>query len=154
MDTVFLILRVVLSLAAVLAVIWFVQRRVSRGGGRLRAQKAITVIGRQAVGSKASVAVIEVGGQRFLLGVTDHAVNILHTAPAPSAESTSDAFSRVLAEAGTPTTEIAPALAASTAAPAADPAIVAAELVPAKGPLAGSILSADTWKRAFASLTS
>jgi flagellar protein FliO/FliZ len=152
MDTLFLILRVVLSLAAVLGVIWFVQRRVSRGAGRLRSQKAITVIGRQAVGSKASVAVIEVGGQRFLLGVTDHAVNILHTAPAPSAESTSDAFSRVLAEAGTPATELAPALVATDGA--LDPAIVAPELVAAKGPLAGSILSADTWKRAFASLKS
>ncbi len=149
MDTLFLILRVVLSLAAVLGVIWFVQRRISRGGGRLRSQKAITVVGRQAVGSKASVAVIEVGGQRFLLGVTDHAVNILHTAPAPSAESTSDAFSRVLAEAGTPATELAPALVTPVSAPALDPAIITA-----KGPLAGSILSADTWKRAFASLKS
>jgi len=149
MDTVFLILRVLLSLAAVLGVIWFVQRRVSRGSGRQRSQKAITVVGRQAVGSKASVAVIEVGGQRFLLGVTDHAVNILHTAPAPSAESTSDAFSRVLAEAGTPATELAPALVTPAAARPLDPAIV-----PAKGPLAGSILSADTWKRAFASLKS
>jgi flagellar protein FliO/FliZ len=145
-DTLFLILRVALSLAAVLLVIWFIQKRVSKGSGRLRSQKAITVVGRQAVGSKASVAVIEIDGTRFVLGVTDHAVNVLHTMERPVAESTSEAFSRVLAEADAPLT--------------ADPVLVAprtdlaSALVAPKGPLAGSILSADTWKRAFASLKS
>lgn len=146
MDTLFLFLRVALSLAAVLGVIWFIQRRVSRGGGRLRAQKAITVVGRHAVGSKASVAVIEIDGIRFVLGVTDHTVNVLHTAERVAVESTSDAFSRVLAEADAP-------LSAEPVVAASRPELASALVAP-QGPLAGSILSANTWKRAFASLKS
>jgi flagellar protein FliO/FliZ len=145
-DTLFLFLRVALSLAAVLGVIWFIQRRVSRGGGRLRAQKAITVVGRQSVGSKASVAVIEIDGTRFVLGVTDHAVNVLHTVEKTPVESTSEAFSRVLAEADAP-------LAAEPVA-VASRAELSSALVAPQSPLAGSILSATTWKRAFASLKS
>ena len=151
MDTVFLILRVALSLAAVLLVIWFIQKRVSKGSGRLRTQKAITVVARQAVGSKASVAVIEIDGTRFVLGVTDHAVNVLHTLERPSVESTSEAFSRVLAEADAPLTSVAVSAEPVLATGRTD---LASALVAPKGPLAGSILSADTWKRAFASLKS
>jgi flagellar protein FliO/FliZ len=134
MDTLFLALRVLLSLAAVLGVIWFAQRRLSKGV-RAKAGKTINVVGRQGIGAKASVAVIDVDGKRFLLGVTEHAVTILHTSDAPIAAA--EAFSRALeAETG------APAAAAAAKAP----------LATAKGPLAGSILSADTWRRAFASL--
>ena len=130
MDTVFLALRVVLSLAAVFGIIWYAQRKIGKG---LRAKqgKTITVVGRQGVGAKASVAVIDVDGKRFLLGVTEHSVNILHTSDTP--EAPAEAFSRVLTEEG---------------------GNVAVEEVrpPSSSPLAGSILSADTWRRAFASL--
>lgn len=130
MDTLFLALRVLLSLAAVLGIIWYAQRRISKGT-RSKAGKAITIIGRQGIGAKASVAVIEMDGKRFLLGVTEHQVTILHTADAPV--ETAAAFSQVME--------------AETGEAPAKPA-----LEPAKGPLAGSILSADTWRRAFASL--
>lgn len=130
MDTVFLALRVVLSLAAVLGVIWYAQRKISKGT-RTRQGKTITVIGRQGVGAKASVAVIDVDGKRFLLGVTEHSVNILHTSDTP--EAPAEAFSRVLTEEG-----------GDVAIEAVTPA--------SSSPLAGSILSADTWRRAFASL--
>lgn len=130
MDTLFLALRVILSLAAVLGVIWYAQRKISKGS-RARQGKTITVVGRQGVGAKASVAVIDVDGKRFLLGVTEHSVNILHTSDTP--EAPAEAFSRVLTEEG---------------------GNVAVEAVKPGGstPLAGSILSADTWRRAFASL--
>jgi flagellar protein FliO/FliZ len=129
-DTVFLVLRVALSLAAVLGILWYAQRRISRGT-RAKQGKTITVVGRQGVGAKASVAVIEVDGKRFLLGVTEHSVSILHTSDTP--EAPAEAFSRVLTEEG---------------------GNVAVEEVrpPSSSPLAGSILSADTWRRAFASL--
>jgi len=129
-DTVFLALRVVLSLAAVLGVIWYAQHKISKGT-RTRQGKTITVIGRQGVGAKASVAVIDVDGKRFLLGVTEHSVNILHTSDTP--EAPAEAFSRVLTEEG-----------GDVAIEAVTPA--------SSSPLAGSILSADTWRRAFASL--
>jgi flagellar protein FliO/FliZ len=128
MDTLFLALRVLLSLAAVLGVIWYAQRRIGRGV-RSRPGKTINVVGRQGIGAKASVAVIDVDGKRFLLGVTEHAVTILHTADAPTAAAV--AFSQVL----------------ETESAEKETAIATA-----KGPLAGSILSADTWRRAFASL--
>jgi len=139
MDTLMLTLRVVLSLAAVLGVIWYAQRKISRGtrGGKAR---TISVVGRQSVGSKASVAVVDVDGKRFLLGVTEHAVTILHTADAPL--DSAEAFSLALDEetdvgsAATQPRNPAPALVRPTAA----------------SPLAGSLLSADTWRRAFASL--
>lgn len=130
MDTLFLALRVLLSLAAVLGIIWYAQRRISKGT-RSKAGKAINIVGRQGIGAKASVAVIDMDGKRFLLGVTEHQVTILHTSDAPVAPA--EAFSQVLeVETG------------ENAKPSA--------LEPAKGPLAGSILSADTWRRAFASL--
>ncbi len=139
MDTLMLTLRVVLSLAAVLGVIWYAQRRISRGtrGGRA---KTISVVGRQSVGSKASVAVVDVDGKRFLLGVTEHAVTILHTADAPL--DSAEAFSLALDEETDP--------GATNAHPRnAAPALVRPT---STSPLAGSLLSADTWRRAFASL--
>lgn len=130
MDTLLLALRVALSLAAVLGVIWYVQRRVSKGN-RAKQGRTITVVGRQGVGAKASVAVIDVDGKRFLLGVTEHSVNILHTSDTP--EAPAEAFSRALTEEG------------------GDLAVEAVR-PPGASPLAGSILSPDTWRRAFASL--
>ena len=131
MDTLFLALRVVLSLAAVLGVIWYVQRRVSKGA-RTKQGKTISVVSRQGVGAKASVAVIDVDGKRFLLGVTEHSVNVLHTSDTP--EAPAEAFSRALTEEGV------------------DVKAVGVGPVSSSTPLAGSILSADTWRRAFASL--
>ena len=133
MDTVFLALRVILSLAAVFGIIWYAQRKIGKG---LRAKQGntITVVGRQGVGAKASVAVIDVDGKRFLLGVTEHSVNILHTSDTP--EAPAEAFSRVLTEEG-----------GNVEAGAVIPRIAQPS-----SPLAGSILSADTWRRAFASL--
>lgn len=128
MDTVFLALRVIVSLAAVLGVIWYIQRRVTKGRGFRRGSNPIAVVGRQGVGGKASVAVVEVDGKRFLLGVTEQAVTILHTSDAPVAPA--EEFAKALeAEGGTD--------AITTAKPS---------------PLAGSLLSAETWRRAFASL--
>ena len=134
MDTLFLALRVLLSLAAVLGVIWYAQRRISKGT-RSKAGKTISVVGRQGIGAKASVAVIDVDGKRFLLGVTEHSVNILHTSDAP--EAPAEVFAQAMeAETGEKAQPGEKVIAAGSAT----------------GPLAGSILSADTWRRAFASL--
>jgi len=79
MDTVFLALRVVVSLGAVLGAIWFLHRWLTKGGKSpaRRAGKAITVVARQSLGAKASVAVVETDGRRFLLGVTEQAITVL-----------------------------------------------------------------------------
>ncbi|MET0934123.1 MAG: flagellar biosynthetic protein FliO [Mycetocola sp.] len=101
MDTVFVALRVLLSLAAVLALLWYAQRRITRGTAKGKTAELVTVVGRQGIGLKASVVVVDVDGTRFLLGVTEHAVNVLHSADAPgattAAESPTDAFAATLA---------------------------------------------------------
>jgi len=86
MDALILGLRVFVALGAVLGLMWFLQRRLGKGTGRRRADRALTIVSRQSVGQKASVVVVDASGQRFLLGVTEHAVNVLHTGDIPAEE--------------------------------------------------------------------
>ncbi|MDQ0754142.1 flagellar biosynthetic protein FliO [Arthrobacter sp. B3I4] len=124
MDSLILGLRVAVALGAVLGLIWLLQRRLGRGTGRRRADAALSVVSRQSVGQRASVVVVDAGGQRFLLGVTDHAVNVLHTGDIPeeaAAEPTHEphrgraagAFAQILAGASTAAPATAPADAAA-----------------------------------------
>lgn len=83
MDSFILGLRVLVALGTVLGLIWFVQKRLGKGKGRRRADAALTVVSRQVVGQKASVVVVDAGDKRFLLGVTEHAVTVLHSSDAP-----------------------------------------------------------------------
>ena len=105
MDALILGLRVFVALGAVLGLMWLLQRRLGKGTGRRRADRALTIVSRQSVGQKASVVVVDASGQRFLLGVTEHAVNVLHTgeipadaeeAAAPEARRGAGEFARVL----------------------------------------------------------
>ena len=50
--------------------------------GRARASRSPSSA-RRGIGQKASVVVVDTGGKRFLLGVTEHSVNVLHTDDAP-----------------------------------------------------------------------
>jgi len=84
MDALILGLRVFVALGAVLGLMWLLQRRLGKGSGRRRADRALTIVSRQSVGQKASVVVVDASGQRFLLGVTEHAVNVLHTGDIPA----------------------------------------------------------------------
>jgi flagellar protein FliO/FliZ len=81
-ETVFVALRVALSLAAVLGLLWYVQRRVTRSGPAKRNASLVTVVGRQGIGQKASVVVVDIEGTRFVLGVTEQSVNVLHSTAA------------------------------------------------------------------------
>lgn len=109
MDSLILGLRVVVALGAVLGLMWYLQRRLGKGTGRRRADRALTVISRQSLGQKASLVVVDAAGQRFLLGVTEHAVNVLHTgdipaepeeeAPVPGTSRGFGEFARLLSEA-------------------------------------------------------
>jgi flagellar protein FliO/FliZ len=91
-------LRVVLSLAAVLALIWAAQRYARRSARPVDPGDTITVVTRQGVGGKASVVMVEAAGHRFLLGVTEQHVNVLHTGEIPPPQpSTDDLFAHSLA---------------------------------------------------------
>ncbi|MGN7800142.1 flagellar biosynthetic protein FliO [Leifsonia sp. 22587] len=85
METLFIALRVLVVLGVIVALLWFVQRRVSKGRttARRRRGNAVTVVGRQGIGAKASVVVVDVDGNRFVLGVTERQVSVLHTSDRP-----------------------------------------------------------------------
>lgn len=83
METVFIALRVLVVLAVIITVLWYVQRRVTKGRGAARRTNAVSVVGRQGIGPKASVVVVDVGGNRFVLGVTERQVSVLHTGERP-----------------------------------------------------------------------
>ncbi|NNH24843.1 FliO/MopB family protein, partial [Pseudokineococcus marinus] len=83
MDSLGLLLRVVASLAAVLGLVWMVRRGMLRGqGGRARAAVgSISVLARQQLTNRASVALVQVGGTGLVLGVTDSSVQVLASRP-------------------------------------------------------------------------
>lgn len=106
MDAFLLVVRVGLALTVVLVLLWMAQKRFSQGP-RQGSQPAVEVLTRRAVGQKASVVVVESAGQRFLLGVTEHSINVIHTSeaplPGPEADPATDtAFEEVLKAAGEP----------------------------------------------------
>ncbi len=171
MDTVFLALRVIVSLAVVLGVLWYLQKKLSKRGVGRAAGKAITLVGRQAIGPKASVAVVEIEGRRLVLGVTEHRVTVLHSveadvADAHLADRVVHPFEASLAAAQPvvypdnvrPITGPVPIRAVITTPEA--PAAPVQELRRPRGShrqqptgkLAGSILSPETWRQASAAI--
>ncbi|WP_213814899.1 flagellar biosynthetic protein FliO [Glaciihabitans sp. dw_435] len=158
MDVIAVGLRVLVSLAAVLAVIWYAHKRITKGRGA-PAAKAISVVGRQGIGQKASVIIVEADGKRLLLGVTERSVTVLsdltaeaaqpyrtptslHPRTVPVAVTFDDHMKTAAGESNLPEVPVA-ATAASIR-----PTFVAPTLSPAShGLLSGSILSAETWKR-------
>lgn len=84
-------LRVAVSLGVVLALMWVLHRRATKGGlgaakARGRRSAAIEVVGRQGIGGKASVVVVDVEGERLVLGVSEQSVSLLRSAPTPAPE--------------------------------------------------------------------
>ena len=128
MEIVYLALRVLLSLAVVLGLLWMVQRRLTRSGRMPGAAKPVNVVTRQAIAPKASVVVVDVDGQRFLLGVTEQSVTVLSTTDAPQ--------------------PVMPA----RPHPAGGAAFRSRDNHRPKDVLDGSILSPNTWNRAVAAL--
>lgn len=150
METLFVALRVLLSLAAVLGLLWWLQRRLSRGPRAAR-ENPVTVVTRQSLTPKASVVVIEVDGRRLVLGVTEHSIAVLQTADAvASAQPDAATVGTTAGPASVFAASLDAATAAAPAAPTLVPPLAATALVAT--PLAGSILSPTTWKQAAATL--
>lgn len=176
MDTAVIVLRVALSLGVVLALMW-VLHRVSRKklvGGKAHGRRAasVEVVGRQGIGGKASVVVVDVEGERLVLGVTEHGVSLLTSGTAPAPELTIVTGPVVLPTRRDTTADAAPTptpsadafrreLAVQTGAEPGLPADLPMRprnrrpqraVVPTAAQLQGSILSADTWRQAAAAL--
>ncbi|WP_141881287.1 FliO/MopB family protein [Homoserinimonas aerilata] len=154
MEDLFVALRVAVSLAAVLALVWWLHRRLTRGVKRPSA-KAVTVVTRQSLGQKASLVVVDVEGSRLVLGVTEHGVSVLQSAemPEPVLESVpaldseeKPSFARSLGQAQSD------AGALRVVKPLFTQDGSEASRSAASGALAGSILSPQTWKQAAATL--
>ena len=172
MDTLLLALRVLLSLAAVLALLWLLQRRLSKRP-RARSGASVSVVGRQSLGRRASAVVVEVDGTRLLLGVTEQQVTVLHSlgtvAPEGAAAGEAQAepegagepgpidFARTLSAAEAmpegPTPDLVPMLRPRRNRTAAGQGKSGqGKSVQAKSVLGNSILAPTTWRQAGAAL--
>jgi flagellar protein FliO/FliZ len=158
MDSVMMIGRMLVSLAAVLGVIWVIARR-ARKGPRAANGRTLEVLERAALSKGSSVAVVRVGDQALVLGVADSGVSVLgetdldaalanKTAPkgrlaARAAHAAPAGFGR--------TAPVAAPVAAAVVTPEVAAAVQAAPR-PAAGPLAGSVVSPQTWRQTLESL--
>lgn len=164
MDTssVVLVARVAVSLACVLGLLWWLARRTGgRPGtgkgaraGLLRARTSIplAVVGRQSLGGRTSVALVAVGERRLLLGVSEHGVTLLTEVEPEPAEPAADRTQRESLDTAElerlleqPISSDLPLTTPSTtSAPAARKPAVPMQ----RNPLEGSVLDAQTWRRA------
>ncbi|MBF4606918.1 FliO/MopB family protein [Curtobacterium sp. VKM Ac-1393] len=169
MDTVLITLRVALSLGVVLALMWVLHRASrKRFVGKTSGRRAATVevVGRQNLGGKASVVVVDVEGERLVLGVSEQGVSLLTSGQAPAPELTivtgpvqlpvrpapsADAFGQELAL-QTEATESLPADAATPLPMRPRNRRPQRTALPTTQQLQGSILSVDTWRQAAAAL--
>ncbi|PZF59650.1 flagellar biosynthetic protein FliO [Curtobacterium sp. MCSS17_008] len=185
MDTLWMALRVAVSLGVVLALMWVLHRRATKGGlgaaakGRGRRSATVEVVGRQGIGGKASVVVVDVEGERLVLGVSEQSVSLLRSGPTPVPELSIVTGPVVLPtepRTSAPTTSAdrfraelerqdhaATALPTDTTAGTATPLPMRPRgrarrpertVVPTAQQLQGSVLSVDTWRQAAAALRS
>jgi len=86
-DTVGTIVSLGLGLVAVIAVIygcaWIIRRMNGMTGMNNNAMKVVSVLG---IGARERIALIEVGGQQILLGITPSAIRTLHVFDEPVVE--------------------------------------------------------------------
>jgi flagellar protein FliO/FliZ len=133
-------IRMVISLAVVLCLLFAVARFARRGRPRSGGPE-MTVISRVTVGAKASVAVVRLGEQALVVGVTEQSVTLLSELRA----------SDLVAE--------EPDVSA-TDHPSGDPVVVRRVVIDStptrreskEGKLAGSALSPETWRRTVESV--
>lgn len=71
-----------------LGLLWYLQRRFSRTSTRRREAETITVLGRQGLGAKAQLVMVQTADARYVLGVTEHGVSVVDRLPVADAEGT------------------------------------------------------------------
>ena len=138
------LLRVVVSLGLVLALLWMAARTLQKGRVRAAGGVDVDVLARLPLAQKSSLAVVRLGDQALVLGVTESGVSLLCQAPVADVAAVADAagVADVAAVAGTPG---APA----GAVPAGR---VAARQAARSSAVAGSALSPQTWTKAVAAV--
>lgn len=134
--------RVVFSLAVVLAVMWGLSRVMRGGRTPVKGQHArLDVVARTSLGKHSSVIVLRTGDRGLIVGVTDHAISVLGEMDLPTEEPVAEVRTPIAITADGSVTD-APAI---TAAPgrrrhaAVEPTQTST--------LAGSVLSPSTWRQ-------
>jgi flagellar protein FliO/FliZ len=145
-----LALRVVFSLAVVVGLLLLIARFAGRRfQGRTGA--AIQVLHRQQLSRGSSVAVVDIAGRVLVLGMTEHQVTMLSELDPIELEEAIELRTEALVGMITPP---ATAPATSAAAPPASPGGPGTPSdAPRNGPLAGSVLSPQTWRQAFSAVS-
>ncbi|TNM69401.1 flagellar biosynthetic protein FliO [Streptomyces sp. NP160] len=153
MDLLPLLLRVAVSLALVLGLVYALQRAAKRrSGGRAVDATRFTVLARQSLTRSAGVSVLRVGDDALVVGVTDTQVQLLARMPLADFErpATEDAVETAqvvsVREVRTPVVSVG---AAFTPAAAPAKAVATVGATPQRGALAGSALSPATWTSAL-----
>lgn len=149
MDELLVGLRVLLSLGAVVALLWLAQRHLMRKENVRGTVNAVTVVARQGIGHRSAVVVVQTGGQRLILGVTEQSINVLHKEEMPAQNAARpefpESFAATLDAATRDSVRASPALMSRREAQAGA-AGSQSSLID------GSILSAETWKKAAQAL--
>jgi flagellar protein FliO/FliZ len=163
-----LVVRLVFSLAVILGMLMLLTRFTAkrfRGGS----DALVKVVHRQPLSRTSAVSVVTIGSRVLVLGTTEHQVQLITEldpdevevpAPAepaiPSLELVAPMYvPRHAAPAAAPYDPVTEATGAAGAVASATRAARAAGMARvADGALAGSVLSAQTWKQAFAAATS
>ncbi|TQL01622.1 flagellar biosynthetic protein FliO [Cellulomonas sp. SLBN-39] len=147
MDGVLLAARVLLALACVVGLVWYLARRFGRARVSDTSREAqLHLVTRQALGRHAGVAVVAVGNRRLLVGYGEQHVTML-TEIAPVADLPP------VASLPTPRPSVEDAVSGAPRTPGARPSVVDrrelgdAEVISLRpDPLAGSLLSPRTWR--------
>lgn len=159
METLILVARVSLSLAAVLGLLWWFNRRMQSSTTlRRRRREELVVLGKQQLGGKSGVALIEASGRRLVIGYGEHGVSLLHDAGEtpeqgePESTDGSDLDRELFtmtSEGGPAQQSAAPAKARMSASvPARSTLARTADARRLRTPLEGSILAPGTWRQA------
>ncbi len=154
MDALGLALRVGLSLACVLGLIWLISKGLVPGGAarrRGRTVSGVSVLARQSLSRTGSIAIVQVGDRALVVGVTEQNVTLLTEADLSAlvteAEDVDEVEDVTASVAGVLTSRVD-----TTKVPATDH--VPAQRRPRRpasttpGGLAGSALSPATWSQA------
>lgn len=147
MDQLLLVLRVVVSLAVVLGLMWAVARAMRHRA--VTRTVPLEVVSRAPLGRKSSVVVLRVGDERgMVVGVTDHQVTLLGEVDLPAAPAAAPERRETIALPKSPSARPA----AVVALPGGGAVPEAAASAARDSKLAGSILAPGTWKQAAAAL--
>jgi len=136
-----MLLRVIVSLAAVFGLLFYLRNKLgARMGAAPSAQ--LRIIERKQLAAKSSLALVEVSGRRYLLGVAESSVNVLDSFEAPEIKESEEPGDGQPVESQNTEGEREKAFALTLNRSSANFKAPSGSA----DPLAGSILSAQTWR--------